>query len=249
MTANGVPALTARPSATRILQQRAAVCRRDLGRHLVGFHFQDRLILLDRVAFLLEPPADFAFDNTFAQLGHHNLSCHLDLLIPGQLADRVGDLFGVGHEPVLQRMAERHGGHVRAAQAHHRAIQVFERFTRDDGRDLGAVTHRQVVFVDDERLAGLFAPSRGSSACPPGDRPQVHHLDADAFLRHLFCRLQAIKVHHAVSEHAEVGALARDLGRADGHRVIAIGHVAFDQAVAFLRLKEQHRVRLAHRGL
>ena len=58
------------------LQQGAAGRRGDFGVHLVGVHFHDRVVLLHGVALVLEPLADGAFDDRFAELGHDYVSGH-----------------------------------------------------------------------------------------------------------------------------------------------------------------------------
>ena len=58
-------------------QQHAAGRRGDLGVDLVGIHLEQRLELVDRLPFDLEPLRDGAFDDRFAQLRHDDLGRHL----------------------------------------------------------------------------------------------------------------------------------------------------------------------------
>ena len=59
------------------LLQRAGHRGRDLGVDLVGGDLEERLIDLDRVADLLEPPGDGALGDALAELGHRDGGRHL----------------------------------------------------------------------------------------------------------------------------------------------------------------------------
>ncbi len=58
------------------LEQHAGRRRRDLRVHLVGRDLEQRLVAVDAVADLLDPPDDRALGNRLAHLGHHNWSGH-----------------------------------------------------------------------------------------------------------------------------------------------------------------------------
>ena len=50
--------------------------RGDLGVNLVGGDFEQGLVALDFVAWLLEPLGDGSFEDRFAHLGHDDVSWH-----------------------------------------------------------------------------------------------------------------------------------------------------------------------------
>ena len=64
---------TVAPSSARILRQGAFERRRDLGVDLVGDDLEERLVLGDVVAGLLEPLADRPLGHALAELGHRHL--------------------------------------------------------------------------------------------------------------------------------------------------------------------------------
>src|SRR5919204_5816227 len=63
-----------------------------------------------------------------------------DRLVRGKFAHRLGDLRRAGHEELLLRRVEGHGGDVRPGHAHDGAVEVLEGVLGDDRRDLGAET-------------------------------------------------------------------------------------------------------------
>src|SRR5579864_5764924 len=102
-------------------------------------------------------------------------------LVRGKLAHRLGDLLRAGHEEVLLGPIERHGGDVGRGHPRHRPIQVVERVLRDDRRDLRAKSPREVVLVDDQRLAGLAYRAEDRVSVKRRQRPEVDDLHAHAF--------------------------------------------------------------------
>src|SRR6266446_5906791 len=76
-------------------------------------------------------------------------------LVGGKLAHRLGDLGRAGHEEILLRRVEGHRRDVRRRHANHGSVETVESVLRDDGRNLGAKAAREVVLMDDHRLARL----------------------------------------------------------------------------------------------
>src|SRR5215472_15733792 len=101
-------------------------------------------------------------------------------LVRGKLAHRLCDLLRAGHEELLLGSVERHRGHIRRADAHDRAVQAVECMLRDGRRDLGTEAAREVVLVNDHRLAGLAHRRDDGFTVQRYQRSQVDHLDADA---------------------------------------------------------------------
>ena len=56
--------------------QRAVGGRRHFDGHFVGFEFQQRLVAMDRVAFLLEPARDSGFGDGLAHRRYFDLDAH-----------------------------------------------------------------------------------------------------------------------------------------------------------------------------
>ncbi len=64
------------PIGDEDLRDRPGDLGRHLGVHLVGDDLEERVVLLDGVAFLDQPALDRAFGDRFAQLGHLDRGCH-----------------------------------------------------------------------------------------------------------------------------------------------------------------------------
>ena len=64
------------PVGDQDLRDRPGDLGRNLGIHLVGDDLEERVVLLDGVAFLDQPALDRAFGDRFAELGHLDRGCH-----------------------------------------------------------------------------------------------------------------------------------------------------------------------------
>ena len=89
MTAISASLGTVSPSWTRIGRERALERRRDLGVDLVGDDLDDRLVLVDVVADLLEPLPDGPLGDALAELGHRHRGHGLILLAGPLHRDRA----------------------------------------------------------------------------------------------------------------------------------------------------------------
>src|SRR5713101_4086100 len=123
--------------------------------------------------------------------------CPAAVLVRGKLPHRLRDLGRIGHEELLLRGVEGHGGDVRPGYAHHGPVQTVERVLRDDRRDLRSESAREVVLVHDYRLARLAHGFENGFSVEGSETPEVDHLDAQAVGRQLFRGLQAVMGHEA----------------------------------------------------
>ncbi len=83
---------------------------------------------------------------------------------------------------------------------------------------------------------------RTSSPFERGQGAQVNDLDINAFGRDHLGRAQRFVQHQPIADHGQVAARALDICFANRHHVIALRHLAFDQAIGLLVFQEQHRV-------
>src|SRR5712691_7484003 len=167
------------------------------------------------------------------------------VLVRGKLPHRLRDLLRIGHEELLLRGVERHGGDVRRGDPHDRPVKAVESMLRDDGRDLSPKPASDVVLVDDHRLAGLANRLQDRVTVQGRQAPEVDDLDAHAFGRELLRGLEAVMRHQAPRKTAQPGPLTAHDRRADRHQVIALRDLLGDEPIYLLVFQEQNGGRVA----
>src|SRR6202158_4710937 len=124
--------------------------------------------------------------------------------VRGKFSRRLGDLLRVWHEEFLLRAVEGHRRNIGPCDTHDRAVQVAESVLGDDGGDLRAESAGEIVLVHDHRLTRAARGLEDGLLVERGKRPEVDHLDTQAFALEKGCGLQAIVSHEAPREAAHV---------------------------------------------
>ena len=112
------------------LANRARDRRGHFGVDLVGRHLDERFVLLDAVAGLLEPARDRPFGHRLAQLRHANRRAQN--CTSSRIA--VAHAFGRDHERFFERLRVAHRRNVGSAQAADRRVEIEQRFLRRPSR-------------------------------------------------------------------------------------------------------------------
>src|SRR5438445_2405862 len=163
------------------------------------------------------------------------------------LARQLLDVLARGDGRLLEGQAVRHG-HLRAAQAANRGVEVVEGTLLDPGGDLGGHPVRCPALLDDQ--APARAPDRLDDRRPVDrtDRAKVDDLGVDVLFLELLRRLVCEHGHPRHPDDRDVRPLAPNRGLSNGRRVVAIGHHPADVVEAH-RLEEHHGVVGADRRL
>src|SRR3954447_24654121 len=155
-----------------------------------------------------------------------------------ELTARLLDVVDLREHGLLERGGERDRD-IGRAHAHHGAVEVLPPALRDQRRHLRAGGAHRVCLVDDDHLRGLAHGGEDRVLVERDERAQVEHLDRGAV--EILRRLERRVHHHAVGDHGEVLALAREPG-AERRLVCALRDVALDAAVEVLVLHEHDGV-------
>ncbi len=126
---------------------------------------------------------------------------------------------------------------------------MFEDGFRDGDGELAGHAGGACVFVQEQHLGRLLHALADGVAVERQQSAQVDHFDLDAFRGERFGGLERYPHHGAISDDAEVAALARHAGFADRNGELLSRQVLLDAAVESLVLEKNHRVVVAHGGL
>ena len=240
---------TVSPSLTLISVRTPAAGRRDLGVDLVGRDLEQRLVAVDRVADLLEPPDDGPFGDRLAHLRHHDVAWPCVLLsTPPSFFARGDDLVDVRQECRLERRAYGTG-----VSSERRGRSGASRYSNASSAMSAASSPPmppvRVASCSSSDAAGL-RDRRQDRLASSGARVRRSRTSAcDAVGLEPRRRLERRVDHRAVGDDRQVVARAPDRALPMRHDVVLVRQVVLDPAVEVLVLEEEHRVVVADRRL
>src|SRR5688572_28013179 len=171
----------------------------------------------------------------------------LPLVEVHDLPDRRDRLRRVGLRRLLEILGVRHW-HVLLVHTKHWRIEVIEAFALDVVGHLRADAAHLPAFLEHDGAIRLSNGRVNGLDIHWSNGAQVDDVDPDSILCERVGHLHADQRHLAVADDRAVISFALQVGDAERDDVIILGHLALG-VVQHLALEDDHRVRVADRGL
>ena len=198
--------------------------RRHLHRGLLGHDFAHDLVFLHEIAGLHVPGDHFGGDRAFTQVRHlEYVAAHgysLPSIRPWPRAARAPHVPGRENTPIRRHADTGYPSRPRAGWATRDTRSILPGCWRDNSapnpqkRVASCATTQRPVFLTEEQIGSMSS----------GDMVRTSMISASRFE---LLRRGLAHVHHgAVGHDGDLRAFAHDVALADGHGVVALGHVA-----------------------